>query len=45
MSHFANDDYIEHLIDATDPDDLSDCCAAPIYTDYGVCSDCKEGVR
>ncbi len=41
-----DDKNLEYILDQRpDSDDLSECCNAPIYSDYGVCSDCKEGCR
>ncbi len=31
----------EHIMDATDTENLSDCCGAPIIA-YSFCKDCME---
>lgn len=33
----------EYLLDATDTENLSECCGAPILA-YAFCSDCMENV-
>lgn len=41
-----DDKNLEYILDMKpDEDDLSDCCGAPIYGEYGYCSDCLEGCR
>lgn len=36
----------EYIMDARpDEDELSSCCGAPVYTDYGICSDCLDHCR
>ena len=30
--------------DNDDYEEVSECCGAMVYEDYGICSDCKEHV-